>query len=334
MEEYYDLLDKNRKPTGKKHKRGEPLPQGSYHLVVCSWIVNNKGEFLIAQRSHNKSHAPSIWETPGGSVLAGEDSLTATIREAYEEIGIKLLAENGTIFATYCEEDCFFDHWLFRQEFNLSDLVLQENETINVRKATQTEILELIKQDAMFREPEPVRFFLKNARFDNDDHALEIENEITYYNNLPCSFNDFISVPMLSDGEIYLVCTKKTHGNPDEALVPNYSFIICKEGEQIGNISLRIGYSPRLYYGGNIAYDIHESYRGNGYAVRACQLLKPIAKAHNMEKLIITNNPANTASRRVCEKLGARLKCIAHLPKWHNMYEEGYRFVNIFEWSL
>jgi len=333
MEEYYDLLDENRNPTGKKHKRGEPLPQGSYHLIVCSWIVNSKGEFLIAQRSPNKNHAPNLWETPGGSVLSGEDSLTATIREAYEEIGINLLPENGVIFATYREENCFFDHWLFRQEFNLSDLVLQENETSNVKIATQVEILELIKQEIMFREPEPVRFFLKNVQFGNNE--LEIEKEIEQYNNLPCSFNDFITVPTLSDSEseIFLVCTKKSPGNPDEAIVPEYRFIICKEGEQIGNISLRIGYSPRLYYGGNIAYDIHEDWRGNGYAVRACQLLKPIAKAHNMEKLIITNNPANTASRRVCEKLGAKLIRIAPLPEWHDLYKEGARFGNIFEWS-
>ena len=331
MEEYYDLLDENRNPTGKKHKRGEPFPQGSYHLIVCSWIVNSNGEFLIAQRSHNKDHAPGIWETPGGNVLAGEDSITATIREAYEEIGINLLPENGVIFATYREENCFFDHWLFRQEFNLSDLVLQENETINVKKATQTQILELIKQDAMFREPEPVRFFLKNVQFGNQE--LEIKNEIEQYNNLPCSFNDFISVPILSDDEIFLVCIEKSAGNPAEARVPEYHFAICKEGEKIGNIKLRIGYSPRLYYGGNIAYDIQENYRGFGYVVRACQLLESIAKAHNMEKLIITNNPANTASRRVCEKLGAKLIRIAPLPRWHDIYKEGVRFENIFEWS-
>jgi len=332
MEEYYDLLDENRNLIGKRHKRGESLPQGSYHLVVCSWIVNSKGEFLIAQRSHNKSIAPGIWETPGGSVLSGEDSLTATIREAQEEIGINLLAENGVVFASYHEENCFFDHWLFRQEFNLSDLVLQEDETINVRIATQTEILELIKQEAMFREPEPVRFFLKNARFDNNE--FEVEKEIDKYNNLPCLFDDFISVPALSDGEIFLVCTNKSPGNSDEARVPCYHFVICKEGEKIGNISIRIGYSPRLYYGGNIAYDIHDIYRGHGYATRACLLLKPIAKAHKMETLIITNNVANTASRRVCEKLGARLLRIASVPEWHDLYKEGNRFENIFEWSL
>ena len=332
MEEYYDLLDENRNPTGKKHKRGEPMPQGCYRLIVCSWIVNNKWEFLIAQRSHTKSHAPNLWETPGGCVLSGEDSLTATIREAHEEIGINL--ENGVIFATYREDECFFDHWLFRQEFNLSELVLQEDETSTVKITTQTEILELIKQGVMFREPEPVRFFLKNARFGNGNHDREIEKEIEQYNNLPCLFDDFISIPTLSDGEIFLVCIKKSPGNPDKALVPQYHFAICKEGEKIGNISLRIGYSPRLYYGGNIAYDIHKNYRGFGYATRACLLLESIAKAHNMEKLLITNDPANTASRRVCEKLGARLVRIAHLPEWHDLYKEGARFGNIFEWSI
>ena len=158
--------------------------------------------------------------------------------------------------------------------------------------------------------------------------------EMDYYNSLPVMFGDFVNVPQLSDGGIYLVCTAKKPADPDKKLVPAYDFAICKDGEKIGDINLRIGYTDRLYYGGQIGYGIDEIYRGNGYAVRACQLLQTVAKAHGMKKLLITNDQTNNASRRVCEKLGARLVRCLRLPEWHDLYKDGHRFENIFEWSV
>lgn len=162
----------------------------------------------------------------------------------------------------------------------------------------------------------------------------ETHNEIAYYNSLPLKFNDFIDLPELSDGVIYLVCTGKYTANPEKKIVPAYHFAVCMGSEKIGGIDLRIGYTNGLYYGGQIGYGIDEKYRGNGYAGRACRLLLPVAKAHNMTKLLITNNHTNTASRRVCEKLGTKLLRVARLPEWHDLYQRGQRFSNIYEWSV
>jgi len=168
----------------------------------------------------------------------------------------------------------------------------------------------------------------------------DIAKEIAYYKTLPCVFNDFIEVPELSDGVIYLVCTQKRPAIPEKKYVPAYDFAICKGGEKVGEINLRIGYGgfgpdeSSLYYGGQIGYGIDEKYRGNGYAVRACRLLLPVAKAHGMTKLLITNNVTNTASKRVCEKLGARFVRTVRLPEWTDLYKEGSRFNNIFEFEI
>jgi len=97
---------------------------------------------------------------------------------------------------------------------------------------------------------------------------------------------------------------------------------------------LRIGYTDGLYYGGQIGYDVHEEYRGHGYAGQACLLLAPVAKAHKMEKLLITNDIKNLASKRVCEKIGTRFIREARLPEWSDLYKEGQRFSNIFEMNV
>lgn len=166
----------------------------------------------------------------------------------------------------------------------------------------------------------------------------EVGKEIAYYNTLPCEFSDFIDVPELSDGVVHLVCIAKDPARPEMNWVPSYEFIICRGSQKVGDISIRIGYGggmygSNLYYGGQIGYNVDEEYRGNGYAVRACRLLLPVARAHKMEKLLITNGHTNDASRRVCEKLGARLVRVALLPEWHDLYRDGQRYVNIFEWN-
>jgi len=162
----------------------------------------------------------------------------------------------------------------------------------------------------------------------------EVQKEVAYYNALPCKFDEFITVPSLTDGEIFLVCTEKYPANPEKKHVPAYKFAVCKGGEKIGEVGLRIGYTDGLYYAGQIGYGIDEAHRGNSYAARACELIVPIAKAHGMTKLLITNNHTNTASARVCEKLGARLVRLARLPEWSDLYKGGQRYVNIYEWRF
>ncbi len=164
----------------------------------------------------------------------------------------------------------------------------------------------------------------------------EISNEIEAYNSLHCNFERFLDVPVLRDGDIFLACINKKPADAKKIWTPAYSFVICKdgEGEVVGDIRLRVGYSTGLYYGGQIGYNVDEKFRGNGYAVKACQLLIPLIKFHEMEKVLITNSADNIPSMRVCEKLGAKHVRVAKVPEWHDMYERGLHNVNIYEWSI
>ena len=139
-------------------------------------------------------------------------------------------------------------------------------------------------------------------------------------------------VQNLHDGDVFLVMTGKKYAPPGDIYVPSYEFDIVLDGNPVGDISLRIGTNEAVYYGGHIGYGVDAAFRGRGLAVRACKLLTPLIRLHGMNKVYITNDKDNTASSRVCEKLGAALIRVAEIPSWHELYNEGRRWSNIFEW--
>ena len=121
--EIWDLYNENRELLGKEHVRGEQLPIDGYHLVVHVLIRNSKGEYLIAQRSANRTAFPLVWECVDGSVVKGEDSLQGALREAKEEVGVDLLPEKGQVILSDIKKIEFgkvvnkiVDVWLFEYD--------------------------------------------------------------------------------------------------------------------------------------------------------------------------------------------------------------------------
>ena len=143
-DELWDLYDDDRNPTGVTHRRGDPIPEGSNHVVIHVWVQNDDGEYLLTKRSPDKMF-PLTWECTGGSALAGEDSLTAALREVREETGLKLDPDKGKIVIRTKRVGYFGDIWLFRENFDLDLVRLQNGETVDKRKATKDEIISLIK---------------------------------------------------------------------------------------------------------------------------------------------------------------------------------------------
>lgn len=151
--------------------------------------------------------------------------------------------------------------------------------------------------------------------------------------NSPCRFEDFAALEP-RDGDLWLRTDEMSPAVPEKKWVPAYKFSIMQGDERVGGIDLRIGFTEGLYYGGNIGYNVVEEYRGRGFAARAVRLLEPFLRAHGMQNAIITNDVGNTASRRVCEKLGLTLLRKTELPEWTELYKDGMREVNVFEWRL
>lgn len=125
--ELWDLYDKNRNLLGKDHIRGERLPDDTYHLVVHVWIQNNKGQYLISQRSASRLMFPLMWECVGGSVLKGESSYQGAIREVKEEVGLDLDRQNGELLFSEIrtmidgrQSNSILDVWRFHYDGNVA----------------------------------------------------------------------------------------------------------------------------------------------------------------------------------------------------------------------
>lgn len=154
--EYWDLYNKNRQKINKIVRRGDKLQDDEYHLVVNLWIKNSKNEFLISQRAENKTY-PFMWECTGGSVLKGEDSLDAALRESKEELGIKLDRNNGKLIGTTLRHypNCpdIFDVWIFKCDISIEDVVCQKEEVCNVMWATAEQIENLYNESKFESNP-------------------------------------------------------------------------------------------------------------------------------------------------------------------------------------
>ena len=164
--ELWDLYTKEGSPTGRIHRRGDPIPKGYYHPGVHVWIQNSKGQYLMSQRAADRPTFPLKWECVGGSMLAGEDSLTGAIREVREELGVTLDPSNGKLLFTEARDIVanvpFYDYmymWLFRYdgEFSLKDASTQE--VAQARWMVVSEIQELADQGTL--SPPLTYFFTK-----------------------------------------------------------------------------------------------------------------------------------------------------------------------------
>lgn len=148
--ELWDLYNEKRELTEYDHIRGEPIPEGFYHLVVHVWIRNSKGEYLISQRSVDSLTFPLMWECVGGSVIKGENSLTGAIRETQEEVGLSLSPKSGklvnSVVGRIIEGTKFndiLDIWLFEYDGSVSLEQATTNEVAQVAWMSKAQIKDL-----------------------------------------------------------------------------------------------------------------------------------------------------------------------------------------------
>ena len=144
MIEIWDAYDRQfNRIENVKLVRGEPIPEGMYHLVCDIIVKHTDGTYLLMQRDFEK-HCGGMWElTAGGSALAGETPIECAIRELKEETGIisSDLQEirrivHGGRRSLYVEFLCITD-------WDKNAITLQNGETVDYQWVEKSIILEM-----------------------------------------------------------------------------------------------------------------------------------------------------------------------------------------------
>lgn len=107
------------------------------------WVVNEKGEWLLAKRSKHQKSFPNVWgPSAAGTLEEGETYKSNIIKEAKEEIGVDL--KNVVLGPKERQSDNheFFAQYFFAQVPSDTKFTLQESEVGEVRWATLAEIKE------------------------------------------------------------------------------------------------------------------------------------------------------------------------------------------------
>lgn len=114
-----------------------------------------------------------------------------------------------------------------------------------------------------------------------------------------------------------------------------YDIVLHKTNTIVGDIDLRLVMNDYMYYYGHIGYNIKEQYRGNHYALKACEIIKIIAKdIYHLDELIITCDPKNKASYKTLEKLGCQYLGTENVPISHVLFWKGEKRKAIFKLSI
>ena len=132
--ELWDAYDENfRRVEGKILVRGEPVPEGLFHLVCDVLVRHTDGTYLLMRR-HPHKRGGGLWEaTAGGSALQGEDPLKCAERELREETGIvsHTLTELGRLVSW--ETRSLYVEFLCVTDVDKEAITLQEGETVEYR---------------------------------------------------------------------------------------------------------------------------------------------------------------------------------------------------------
>lgn len=134
--------------TDKVLVRGEPIPEGLYHLA-CDVLVRHKdGSYLCMQRALTKDAYPGFYEaTAGGSALIGEDAYACIKRELEEETGIVCDEFEEMSCTVYDEDQTIFYCFTCTVDCDKASVTLQEGETEAYVWMSETEFIEFVGSD-------------------------------------------------------------------------------------------------------------------------------------------------------------------------------------------
>jgi adenine phosphoribosyltransferase len=174
--------------------------EGRLHKSIHLWIVNDNDEVLLQYRCSDKDLYPDTWDVSvGGHVASLEDTRSAAIREAKEELGLDVLDEELK-FITTLREDLLYndinsremiDVFLLKKNLALDDIKLQEEEVGSAKFVSIPELFKLMEDDLLL--PHYDEYKLMKDLFTE----LVIKNNIRTIKNYPIDGVNFRDITTL-----------------------------------------------------------------------------------------------------------------------------------------
>ncbi len=141
--ELIDVLNPDGAFTRVVKEKSEVHRDGDWHRCAHVWIVASDGRLLLQRRALVKENWPGLWDiSVAGHVSAGETAIDAAIREVFEEIGLRITAEELTHIRTlqyhvrlredYIENE-FHEVHVLRRDVDLASLTLDPLEVAEVK---------------------------------------------------------------------------------------------------------------------------------------------------------------------------------------------------------
>ena len=148
--EYLALFDKNNNVLDEKFLRGDgKIPHGKYAKVSIIWIENSNGEYLIQKTSPQKNSKLSL---TGGHCKYGDDEWKTIITEVKEELGVELIKKDISHLATLREGHRFIEVFYTKQDLDIKQLVLQEEEVESVFWCSKRKIKSIIEKEKLVQQ--------------------------------------------------------------------------------------------------------------------------------------------------------------------------------------
>lgn len=151
MEEIFDVYTRDGKYLGTKTKKFcHSENPGVYHKPVWIWIINSKNEILVQKRAACKKNHPNKWDMPSaGHVDAGEKIIDGAIRETFEELGVKTMAEDYEFICEYIDDKSYeiAQVYLLNLDLNIDEFKLQQEEVAEVKWLTFDDFKKLFYSD-------------------------------------------------------------------------------------------------------------------------------------------------------------------------------------------
>ena len=145
--EFWEVLDGEGNPTGEIIEKFDKkvFENGIYHLGTDVWIINSENKILIQKRSKHKRVEPNVWAMTGGSVILGEKSLEAIVREAKEELDIDINSDDLKLITKFKTSNVWIDTYILKGDYDISKMNFKEEEVSDAKWVTWKEIDDLVK---------------------------------------------------------------------------------------------------------------------------------------------------------------------------------------------